>query len=199
VTGAAFKSHTDFGGGVIGGINVELVKGFRFLASGMWGPGVGRYAIGMGPQVVAVPVPAVAGGTCAPGGAGGCDLHLSPIHAGDVITGFELQASKNTVFGAYYGGAYFQRNTAHDLTVATQPLIGFGGIGETGANTIMNRAIQEGTLDWTQTFWRNPQYGALMLVTQASYVTRAAWVVTAGSPKNAHLAMGYVTLRYVLP
>jgi hypothetical protein len=53
--------------------------------------------------------------------------------------------------------------------------------------------------DWTQTFWRNPQYGAVLLVTQTSYVTRAPWFVALGAPKNAHLMMGYVSLRYVLP
>jgi hypothetical protein len=67
---------------------------------------------------------------------------------------------------------------------------------------IMNRAIQEGTIDWTQTFWRNPQYGAVLLVTQGSYVTRSPWSQGTGptpNPKNAHLTMGYVSLRYVLP
>jgi hypothetical protein len=199
VAGATFVSHSAMGGGVIGGINVELVKGFRFLGSGMWGPGVGRYAIGMGPQAIVVPVAAAAGsGTCLPGATGGCDAHISPVHSGDLITGFELQAAKNTVFGAYYGGAYFQRNTVHDLTVATLPMIGFGGVGEAGASG-MNRAIQEGSFDWTQTFWRNPQYGALVLITQGSYVTRAPWVVPAATPKNAHLVLGYVSLRYILP
>jgi hypothetical protein len=198
VLGSTFTKHSMIGAGFMGGINLELVKGFRFLASGMWGPGVGRYLIAMGPQVVAVPVPATAGGTCGVGNTGGCDVSLSPVHAGDFIGGFEIQASKNTLFGAYYGGAYFGRNTFADPTVLTHPAIGFGGIGEAGSS-IQNRAIQEGSLDWTQTFWKNPQYGALMLVTQASYVTRAPWFVAAGAPKNAHLVMGYVSVRYVLP
>jgi hypothetical protein len=198
VAGATFAHHTSWGAGVLAGINVEVAKGFRFMASGMWGPGVGRYAIGMGPQVVAVPVAANSNGTCTPGGTGGCDVSLSPVHAGDFIGGFELQATKSTLFGAYYGGAYFQRNTFRDLTVATQPVIGFGGVGEAGSS-IMNRALQEASIDWTQTFWRNPQYGALNLITQASYVTRAPWFVPAGAPKNAHLVMGYVSLRYILP
>jgi len=62
-----------------------------------------------------------------------------------------------------------------------------------------NRAIQEGTIDWTQTFWKNPQYGAVLMVTQFSYVTRAPWFVPLGAPKNAHLGMGYLSIRYVLP
>jgi hypothetical protein len=63
----------------------------------------------------------------------------------------------------------------------------------------VNRAIQEGSAEWTQTFWKNPQYGAVLLVTQASYVTRSPWFVPTGSPKNAHLVQGFVSMRYVLP
>ena len=34
---------------------------------------------------------------------------------------------------------------------------------------------------------------------QACYLTRAPWFVAPGAPKNAHLTMGYVGFRYVLP
>ncbi len=93
-----------------------------------------------------------------------------------------------------------QRNAFPDLTssAAIKPIIGFGGINEANAG-IQNRSIQQATFDWTQTMWRNPQYGALQLVTQASYLTRSPWFVPAGGPKNAHLGMGYVSLKYVLP
>jgi hypothetical protein len=196
VAGATFTKHSKIGGGVMGGLNFELVKNFRFVGYGMWGNGVGRYLIGMGPQAVVFPTPS----TCTGGGAGGCDVGISMVHSGDVVLGFETQVNPKTLFGFYYGGAYFQRNSFPDITsvAVVKPNIGFGGVGEVGA-TGMNRAIQEGTIDWTQTFWRNPQYGAVLLVTQFSYVTRAPWFVAAGAPKNAHLGMGYVSLRYVLP
>jgi hypothetical protein len=194
VLGATFVKHSKVGGGILGGLNIEMFKGFRFVGSGMWGNGIGRYLIGMGPQAVVFPTP----GTCTPGNTGGCDAALSMVHAGDVILGFETQVTPKTLFGFYYGGAYFQRNTFQDITVAAKPFIGFGGPNEAGASS-QNRAIQEGSIDWTQTFWRNPQYGAVLLVTQFSYVTRAPWFVAAGAPKNAHLGMGYVSLRYVLP
>jgi hypothetical protein len=77
-----------------------------------------------------------------------------------------------------------------------KPCIGFGGTNSANSN---NRAIQEGSIEWIQTFWKNPQYGAVVLNTQASYLTRAPWFVATGAPKNAHLTMGYVALRYVLP
>jgi len=191
-----FTSHSTVGGGFNGGINVELWKGsgnknINFVGYGMWGYGIGRYLIGMGPQFVVAPVQT---GT-APNT---FDVRTSGVHAGDVVTGFEFRPQPKSQFGVYYGGAYFQRNFFPDITSAavTKPFIGFGG--PNSAN-IANRSIQEGTIDWTQTFWKNPQYGAVLLVTQASYVTRSPWFVAAGAPKNAHLGMGYLSLRYVLP
>jgi hypothetical protein len=201
VTGATFVKHSKAGGGVLGGINVELLKGIRLVASGMYGPGVGRYIIGMGPQAVVVPVAATAGGTCVAGTTGGCDANISMVHAGDAIAGVEMQPLRNTVLGAYLGGAYFGRNAFPDLTSSSvpRPIIGFGGVGELPGNTVMNKSIGEATFDWTQTFWRNPQYGAVVMITQTSYVTRAPWFVVAGAPKNAHLMLGYLSVRYVLP
>ena len=196
---AAFTHDTKIGGAFHGAINLELLKGFRIVANGLWGDGDGRYLIGFGPQAVVVPVDG-SGATCTIVGttATGCDAKLSMVHAGGTIVGSELQAGKKTLFGFYYGGFYYQRNSFPDITAttATKPFIGFGGLNSANTN---NRAIQEASFDWTQTFWKNPQYGAVQLVTQTSYVTRAPWFVAAGAPKNAHLMMGYVSLKYVLP
>jgi len=118
------------------------------------------------------------------------------VHSGSLVLGAEATAKKSQ-FGFYYGGFYFQQNNFPD---PTNPVpgrrAGFGGPGSANNN---NRAIQEGSIEWTQTFWKNPQYGAVLLVTQASYLTRAPWLVPAGAPKNAHLGMGYLSIRYVLP
>jgi hypothetical protein len=202
VAGATFQKHSKIGGGVEAGLSYDLMRGsdgrfFRVVGNGVWGPGVGRYLIGMGPQAVVAPVPA-SGGVCT--SAGNCDLTVSMVRAGNALIGMEFVPTPKSQIGLYYGGAYFQRNAFPDITsgAAIKPTIGFGGINEAGAN-IQNRAIQEGTLDFTQTMWKNPQYGALLLVTQASYVTRAPWFVPVGAPKNAHLFMSYVSLKYVLP
>src|SRR5215469_7390190 len=196
---AAFTHDTKIGGAFHGAFNFELLKGFRVVANGMWGDGDGRYLIGFGPQAVVVPVNG-SGFTCTIVGttAVGCDAKVSMVHAGGTIVGSELQAGKKTLFGFYYGGFYYQRNAFPDITstAATKPIIGFGGLNSANSN---NRAIQEASIDWTQTFWKNPQYGAVQLVTQTSYVTRAPWFVAAGAPKNAHLMMAYVSLKYVLP
>ncbi|HYA97951.1 MAG TPA: hypothetical protein VEH49_07645 [Methylomirabilota bacterium] len=215
-TTASFVKHTNVGGGVFGDVLVDLFRGsegknIRFVASGMWGKGIGRYLNGLAPNAVVFPVNA-SGATCAIVGttATGCDAQISGVHAGDVVGGFEFVPHPKHQFGVYYGGMYAQQNAAIDITstAATKPFIGFGfypifntsGIALTsGSANTNNRAVQEGSIDWTYTMWKNPQYGALLLVTQASYIVRSPWFVSAGAPKNAHLGMGYVSLRYVLP
>ncbi len=190
ILGTTFTHHTKMGGGVFAAANYELVpKKVRFLASGMMGNGIGRYLNGLAPQTVIRPIQT---------GPTTFDADISLVHSGGGILGLEMQPGKNTQFGFYYGGIYAQRNAFPDLSspAAVKPIIGFGGI---NSPDTANRAIQEATVDWTQTFWRNPQYGAVLLVTQTSYLTRAPWFVFAGSPKNAHLMMSFVSLRYVLP
>src|SRR5712691_8266367 len=209
VAGSTFTSHSTLGGGVDAAMNFELWKGsdnrnFMFVGSGMYGYGVGRYLIGMGPQFVVRPVTVAGGVTCTSTGSGAaivvtgnCDVAASGVHSGDAIVGFEFRPHPKTQFGLYGGAAYFQRNFFRDLTGGSaQPFIGFGF---PGSSSSANRVIQEGTIDWTQTFWRNPQYGAVLLVMQSSYVRRAPWFVLAGAPKNAHLFVQYVSVRYVLP
>jgi hypothetical protein len=194
VPAATFVKHTKIEGGIFAATNIELFKGFRFLASGMWGPGVGRYLIGMAPQIVVVPVSAP-GAACS--SIGGCDAAISPVHSGDAIAGFEAQAGKKTLLGFYAGAMYAQRNSVLDISkTGTPTFIGFGG---PGSNVNNNRTIQEVTFDWNQTFWKNPQYGSVFMVNQLSYISRSPWFVGAGAPKNAHLTQAYVSLRYALP
>jgi hypothetical protein len=202
-----FVKHSKTGGGVSAAVNLELVKNFRIVANGFLSDGGGRYIFGMGPDVVVRAVTVPGGVPCtsttSAGGlitvTGNCDASLSLVHSGSGIFGFEAQVTAKTMFYGYYGGAYFQRNFFRDLTGGSaQPFIGFGGPG-VGNASAQNRAIQEGTLGWIQTFWKNPQYGTLQFITQASYLTRSPWFVAAGAPKNAHLGMGWVDLRYILP
>jgi hypothetical protein len=176
----SFVSNTSTGGGGSLNANLEVIKNLRLIANTFYSDGGGRYIFGMGPQAVIRP-----------------DGTPSLVHSGSGIGGFEYQFTPQTMLYGYYGGAYFQRNFFLD---PTNPKPGsFAGFGFPGSNAAANRAIQEGTVGWVQTFWKNPQYGALQLITQASYVTRAPWSVALGAPKNAHLGMGWVDMRYVLP
>ncbi|MBZ5530078.1 MAG: hypothetical protein LAO20_01485 [Acidobacteriia bacterium] len=199
VPGEAFNKHSKIGSGLMGGVNFELFKNFRLLSYGAYGAGIGRYFIGFGPQYVVVP----SGTTCT--SAGGCDVNISMVHAATGYGGVETQLGSKTQLAAYYGGEYYQRSSFADITspAVVKPIIGFGGAGSANTN---NRAIQEGSFVITQTLWKNPQFGALLFINDASYSTRAPWFVnknvTTGAllaPKNAHMFMDHVVLRYVLP
>ena len=211
--GTGFAQHSKVGGGVFGATSLELLHGsegrnLKFVASGMWGNGIGRYLNGLAPNAVVFPITTSGGTTCDSTGSGtglvvtgNCDVGISLVHSADVVGGFEFLPHPKSQFGVYYGGLYAQRNFFPDITggtnsVGAHPFIGFGGPNSSNTN---NRTVQEGTIDWQQTFWRNPQYGAVLMVNQVSYLTRAPWFVALGAPKNAHLVMGYVSLRYVLP
>ncbi|HYL92351.1 MAG TPA: hypothetical protein VEW69_04270 [Alphaproteobacteria bacterium] len=207
IGGITFVTHKTVGGAGEAAFNVDVVKGFRVLANGLWGQGAGRYMIGLGPQAVVRPIQMTPTTF---------DIEPSMVKGGAGLVGFELQPSNmpNSQFGAYYGGVYLQRNAFPDTTspivlpptalvscqsnqpAQNKPCVGFGG---TNSPNSANRAIQEASFDWTQTLWKNPQHGALLFITQTSYLTRSPWFVAAGAPKNAHLMMGFVSLRYVLP
>lgn len=181
VAGATFQSNSKTGGSFGAAMNIDLLHNFRFLINALYGEGNGHYDIGLGPSAVVRP-----------------DGTVSLVHAGSGLAGFELQATPKTLFGLYYGAVYFQRNTFLDTSAGAKPntFIGFGGPNSANSN---DRSLQQPTFDWTQTFWRNPQYGAVQLITQTSYLTRSPWFVAAGAPKNAHLVMVYTSLRYVIP
>jgi hypothetical protein len=202
VANAVFVKHTQTGGGVSGAVNLEFLKNVRFVANGFWSDGGGRYIFGMAPDLVVLPVNAP-GNTCTIVGtttksAAGCDVDISLVHSGSGIAGIEAQVTRHTTFSAYYGGVYAQRNYAQDITstAATQPFVGFGGPGSSSNN---NRSVQEPSVGWIQTFWKNPQYGCLQFISQTSYLTRSPWVIATGAPKNARLTMVWADLRYVLP
>jgi hypothetical protein len=176
----AMKSSVIGGGGSLN-MNLEVVKNFRLFVTSFYSDGGGRYIFGSGPDAVLRP-----------------DGTVSLVHAESGIGGFEWQLNSKTLISAYYGADYFQRNFFLDNSAGAKPntFVGFGGPGSSNA---ANRSIQEPTLDWVTTFWKNPQYGALQLMTQFSYLTRSPWVVAAGTPKNARSSMAWANIRYVLP
>src|SRR5271155_1567232 len=186
VGGKSFSSHSTVGGGGDIATNYELFRNFTLLANAFWSDGGAHYLVGTGPQLVIRPNSA------------GTDIAPSMVHAGAGSTVFEWIATPKTAFAMYYAGDYFQRNFFRDTTNTANPttIIGYGGPGSPNTN---NRAIQQATFDWLLTFWKHPRYGALQFYTQYSYLTRASWFVAAAEPKNAHLTMVYMGLRYVLP
>ena len=182
----SFNKHNTFGGGGQIAASYELRPKLLLLGNAFWSDGGAHYLVATGPQLVVRPNLA------------GTDLGLSMVHAGAGSAGIEWIASEKEAFAVYYGADYYGRNFFPDTTNTTHhgTIIGFGGPGSPNTN---NRAIQQVTFDWLQTFWKNPKYGALQSYVQYSYLTRAPWFVAPGDPKNAHLSMVYFGFRYVLP
>ena len=182
-------TNTITGGGVSLNANLELFNGFHLVADSFYGDGVGRYIGGLGPDVIVKP-----------------DGTLSAVHAGSGVGGFEWQLKPNFLLDGYYSGAYFQRNYGLLASTATPAptcdgvsgftCVGFGFPGSANTN---NRAYQEGTIGFVPTLWSNPNYGKLQLINQYSYVERSPWSVPSGAPKNAHVVVAYIALRYIIP
>jgi hypothetical protein len=163
------------GGGVQVGLNAEIFPGFRLITTNFWGDGTGRYLFGQAPDLV----------VNANGG-------YSLLHSGGTVDGFEARAGKILLF-AYYGGIYIDRDTVID---AGGKLVGYG---YTGSANSQNRAIQEITFGFNQTMWANPRYGAINLIGQYEYLTRAPWYVAPKSPDATHDNTIYFDVRYTLP
>jgi hypothetical protein len=182
------QTFTAAGGGGFFNLNFDLFKGFRVLTNNFVSDGGGRYIFGEAPDLIAR-----------------ADGSISLIHADSTVTGFEY-TNKNSLLYGYYGGIYVGRNyaifpvstTAGTPPVTTTTLTPYG-YGYSGSSSGQNRAIQEATFGVIQTFWKNPRYGALSLITQYSYLTRNPWSVATGQPANANVNMVFVDLRYTLP
>jgi hypothetical protein len=183
ITAANTVTDTIHGGGGEVGLNVELVKNFRIIGTGYWSSGGGRYIASTGgPDVIIKP-----------------DGTLSGVHSGSFIGGFEYQVNPKTMFYGYYSGAYFGKDVNAVTNTATPPVTTYTGYGQPGSSNSADRFLYEPTIGIIQTFWRNPSYGDLKLITQYSYVSRAPWVVGSTAPGTAHNSMVYIDLRYDLP
>ncbi len=176
-------SHTAVGYGGAFNSNLELFKGFRLVQNAFASVGGGRYIFGMAPDLIVRP-----------------DGSIAPTHSYSTLNGIEAQVAKNTLLTAYYGGAYVAREVTFDPTAAGSTLQHpvYAGYGYASA-TLFNRYIQQATFGWIQTLWKNPNYGALALINQYSYLWREPWYVPAGSPRQTHTNMVYIDLRYTLP
>jgi len=168
--------------------NFEIFKNFKIFETAFYSDGGGREIGNTNvPDFIVTPAANAAS-----------QLGLSPVHSDAGILGFEYQTTPKFLVYGYYGYVYIGRD--YSLTgcgTAAKPAsCGYGFPGSPNTN---DRSVDEPTIGFIPTFWRNPNYGALSLITQFSYLNRDPWVVAAGAPRNAHLFMGYIDLRYTLP
>jgi hypothetical protein len=169
------QTNTKAGGGIQVGLNGEIFPGFRLITTNYWSDGGGRYLFGESPDLVV-----------------NANAALSLVHAGGTVDGFEARIHKLLLY-AYYGGIYIGRNSQVDAT--GKPV----GYGYTGSPNNQNRAIQEISFGFNQTIWADPRYGAINLMGQYAWITRAPWYVAAGAPDATHDNTIFVNVRYTLP
>jgi hypothetical protein len=172
---AAGQFDTKTGGGIQGGLNVEVVKGLRLISTNYWSDGGGRYIFGQAPDVVVK-----------------ADGTLGLVHSGGTVDGFEARI-KGLLLYAYYGGILISRYVVIDSTGT--PV----GYGFTGSSNSQNRNVQEITFGFNQTLWSNPKYGAVNAMGQYEYLNRVPWFVKGGTPEGTHDNTIYFNLRYTLP
>jgi len=171
------QSFTKEGGGGEANFNLELVKNFHLIVNTFLSDGGGRYLFGQAPDLIVRP-----------------DGSPSPLHAASTADGFEYTAH-NTLLYAYYGGDLIGK----DVTIDAANKNAFVGYGYPKSANSQNRTIQEVTFGLNQTFWKNPNYGALNFMFQYSYLFRNPWYIAAGAPENTHNHMVFLNLRYTLP
>jgi hypothetical protein len=180
--GATINSDSSATGeGVSFNTDLGILPNLHLIENAFWSDGGGRYTGGLAPDFIVRP-PTVAGGVNT----------VSPVHSATGMVGFEWQAVPKTLLYGYYSIVDITRDYA--ASGAT-----FVGYGYPGSPNSQNHRIDEYTVGWIQTFWKDPNYGALQLITQASYLDRKPFVVATGAPSDAHLGMFYVDVRYVLP
>jgi hypothetical protein len=173
---ASGQYSTKAGGGGSVNANFEIVKNFRLVTNNFWSDGGGRYLFGNAPDLVVR-----------------ADGSVSPIHSGGFVEGFEATL-KNTLLYAYYGSIYIGRNVAVDANGTS--LVGYGYRGSTNSQ---NRTIQEFSLGFNQTLWKDAKYGALNFMGQYEYLMRNPWYVAVNAPKATHDNTIYFNVRYTLP
>jgi hypothetical protein len=154
---------------------LEVAKNFRLIATGFYSSGGGRFIVGLAPDLVVGP-----------------DGSISPVHSMAGIAGFEYAPTPKSQFFGYYGGTYFDRNYT---VVSPGNYVGFGFPGSSSAN----RQFQEPNFGYYYTFWKNPRYGALQIIGEYAYLTRAPWYVAPGTPSTAHANMIFGSFRFTLP
>jgi hypothetical protein len=168
-------------GGAFGNFNVQLFNGFRVIVNTYWSQGGGRYIFGTVPDVIVQP-----------------DGSLSGIRASSTVSGFEY-THKNTLLYSYYGGLY----AAKDVGFLNGTEYGYGvdatSAGNYASAVSQNRTIQEITMGFNQTMWRDAKYGALNFMGQYSWLSRNPWGVLPGQPNEANLNLVFLDLRYTLP
>jgi hypothetical protein len=162
--------------GFSGSVNAVLdpAPNVHVIATNYWSHGGGRYIGNTGtPDFIVNP-----------------DFSISKVNAFSGIYGVEGTVQKTLLY-AYYSLLNIDQNTTFDAPPPV--LIGYGIPGQAA-----NHKINETTVGFVQTFFRDPKIGGMQFMLQYSYLKRTPFSVP-GGPTDAKLNMVYINVRYILP
>jgi hypothetical protein len=169
------------GGGLSGAFNLAVTKQLTLLATGFYSYGGGRYINGQGPDFTVSPADSTGA------------YHIGLVKASSYVVGAEWAVAPVDTVSAYWSVANFGQRYEQN------PNGTYVGYGYPGSSNSHNKDISEWTVTNSYTFWKNPTYGALQFLAQASHVQREPWYVAAGALSKADANMLFLDLRYVLP
>ena len=156
-------------GSALAGPRIDLVTQ-NFLAAGG-----GRYAQGLVPDVVVRP-----------------DGQLVRVTTYSTLQGIETKLSAGINVYGYYGLVYGKRAAYRTSTGS------FVGFGAPRGSALDNRTVDQATVGFRHTVWREEGRGALSYAINYSYLVRKLWESSAaGSLGRAHML--YTNFRYNLP
>ena len=115
-------NHVAYGYGFGAAALLPLLPNLTFVAEGLGGAGIGRYASGQGPDVIVK-----------------ADGSIKPVPATQILTGLEWHPTSAWDVYAYYGMEHYQRTTDDNNTA----LAGNGGIGYGSGLTNLSGCIIE--------------------------------------------------------
>ncbi len=173
---SANKYYNTTGAGGSINANFAILPKLRLVTNNFWSDGEGRYLFGEIPDFIVR-----------------SNGSLSAIHGGSTVDGIEAGFGK-WQFYTYYGGIFSGKNIALDAN-GTTPI----GWGYKGSSNAQNKAIQEFTIGWVHTLWKDSKFGALQDMVQYAYFTRNPFYEAPNAPGSAHQNAIWFDLRYTLP
>jgi hypothetical protein len=173
-------SDSTSGAGASFSVDLGLLPSLNFVGTSYSSNGGGRYIFGQAPDFAVLPV-------------AGNKNEISDLRSWSYIAGLEWKATPAATLFGYYSQVGIGQNYAAQANGT------YVGYGYPGSPNSQNKRIEEFTLGIADTLWKDPAYGALQIIAQASYLEREPWFVAPGTPADAHVGMLFFDLRYILP
>jgi hypothetical protein len=186
-------NNTGLGGGIAAGVITPIVpKKVSFVAQGMYGKGISRYQdAGQYDFVVR-----------------GTDHNLQTIESFSVLAGFESHPDKRTELNLFFGDEYYARSTyLNGATIAgygSPAAINTGCYYETVPAAVSstctgnNRDLWNGKVIGYYDVYKGP-LGTLRYGAEFDYIERGTWSGAGGLAPKGNDAVGFSTMRYILP